>query len=127
MKKLFYLIAIMVLLTTASFAVSVNFQTQDVFDFSVYFTSFSAYVLAVLPLTGWLKKAIKVEDQKAQVLSWAVGVILPFIAWKLNLGAFSEFTEWWHVAATGVLGAFAANGVFKTSVAQAILGLIKAN
>ncbi|WP_323027994.1 hypothetical protein [Gelidibacter japonicus] len=127
MKKVIYLmLVIAIMFTTTAFATSLNVQDEPIFDFSVYFTSFTAYVLSILPLTGWIKKAIKIEDQKAKLLSWAVGIALPFIAWKFQLGAFADYSVWWHVAATGVMGAFAANGVFKTTVAQAILALIKA-
>lgn len=119
-----FTLAMAMLFTTTIFAASA--VQEDAFDFTVYFTSFSAYVLAILPLTGWIKKALGWEDQKAKILSWVVGIALPFVAWYFKLGVFADYTEIWHVAVTGVLGAFAANGVFKTVIAQAILKLIKA-
>lgn len=124
MKKLFFITALALFATTTIFAATV--QDLPEFDFGQYFTSFSAYVLAVLPLTGWIKQALGWQDQKAKLLSWVVGIALPFAAWYFKLGVFADFTEIWHVAATGVLGAFAANGVFKTVIAQAILKIIKA-
>lgn len=101
-------------------------QETETLNFADYFISFAAFETAILTVTGWLKNAIKVKDQLAQSLSWAVALGLAYAAWIFDFGIFETYSAWWQVALVGALGGFAANGIFNTAIAQAFLSLIKA-
>lgn len=124
MKKYILLFAIM--LFSISTIEAANFVQEEVFNFTDYVKTFAAFVGSILPLTGWIKGWVKIEDNAAKSLSWIVGFVVAYAAWFLKLGIFETYTSWWQVALVALLGSFAANGVFKTVVAQAFLGLIKA-
>lgn len=124
-KEILFLVALFV----GAVAMATNnvfLQETETLNFTDYFVSFIAFETAILTVTGWLKNAIKVEDQLAQILSWAVALALAFGAWLFGFGIFEAYSAWWQVALVGALGGFAANGIFNTAIAQAFLALIKA-
>jgi hypothetical protein len=124
-KQIFTILAMFFIAFTAS-AATLVIQDEQTFDWLMYLGNFAVYTAAILPATGYLKQWLKVSDDKARWLSWAVAIVIAFAAWVFNLGYFAELTNWKVTLVTGLIGGLAANGVFKLSFAQAILQVIGA-
>jgi len=121
-------IVLFALLFLSIFTVSAATVLQDEpVDISALLATFPLYVVAILPVVGWIKNLIGVEDNQARYLSWVVAVALALVAWAFKLGFFAEFVSWWQVLIIGVLGGFTANGLFNTAFAQGLLALLRAN
>ena len=88
------------------------------------FGTFGLLAVAVLPLTGWLVTALKLND-RTQLLSWLVAVALAYAGYGLKLGLFADAGPI-TTALYGLAAGLVANGLADTSLVQGILQAIGA-
>ena len=83
-----------------------------------YFTSLAALSGAVLIVTQFLLKFIKIKFD--QYFSWLVAVLLSCAGWFLQLGIFDGLA-WYWIIIYGVASGLVANGLFDIGVVNMIL------
>lgn len=88
------------------------------------FGTFGLLAVAVLPLTGWLVTALKLNGT-TQLLSWLVAVALAYAGYGLKLGLFADAGPI-TTAIYGLAAGLVANGLADTSLVQGILQAIGA-
>lgn len=90
-------------------------------DLKVYVASFYMFAATTLAVTALLNRfAFKWTDSKARYLSWAVSLIIGYIAYFADFGIFIDAT-WYQVLIYVVGFALGANGLFKWEPIQAAL------
>lgn len=95
-------------------------------DLSVYFGSLVATASAVTLVTGWINThLVQLAGWKAQLLSWAVAIILALVgAWQ-DLGIFAE-ADLLSTILNGLGVGLVANGIFSAEFVQQALTFVKA-
>lgn len=130
MKKFLFLLLGIMMIPFASYCIEIPLLTvPDVietpgFDLSTVFGSLSSILGAVLFITEFIKKHVKVEGGIYQLFSWLISITLCFIGWLLNIGIFIGIEEWYSVLACGIGIGLAANGIFDIKIVKAILQAI---
>ena len=127
MRKIAILLgcAIMVLMALPMVALAQDGTTgTELTGLQAYFASLAALLPLVVLITGFIKKAIKVDGILAQVISWIISIGLCYAGWLLKIGLFAEITTWWLVLIYGFAVGLAANGFFKIELIQTILNVI---
>lgn len=79
----------------------------------------------VLPITGWIKTLLKLEDSAARWLSWLIAVLLGGFGHFSNVGIFEDVGLLVSLL-TGLAAGLIANGVFTIEIVKTILEWIKA-
>jgi len=89
-----------------------------------YFASLAGLVPLVAIVTGLIKKVISVQGFLAQLLSWAVSIMLCYLGWLVKIGIFADIAVWYVPLIYGVAIGFTANGFFNIEFVKSILKLI---
>ena len=87
------------------------------------FTTFATFIATINVVTGFIKNLFKTKGTPKlfiQIMSWIIGVILALIAFKLNLGFFSELNLVESLI-YGVGASLASNGVARTGLLKTII------
>ncbi|RKE02307.1 hypothetical protein [Marinifilum flexuosum] len=106
--------------TVASAAV----ENSTSIDIASYFATVPGLVSLVIIVTQFLKKLLKTEGVKTQILSWIIALALSCVGYFLQLGIFVGAAWYWiiiYAAAAGLI----ANGIATKHVVEAVLNLIK--
>ena len=96
----------------------------ELFGLTDYVVSFSAFVATVLLATSFINSYfLKWSGSKKQYLSWALALMIGFLAFFLQLGIFAS--PWYHVLIYSFGFGLGANGFFDWELIQAILKALK--
>jgi len=112
------------MMTMAETVANAAVETSTSIDIGSYFTSLTGLVSLVILVTQFLKKLIKTEGLKTQILSWIVSVVLAVVGYFLQLGIFIDLA-WYWILIYAVSAGLIANGIATKQVVEAILSLFK--
>ncbi len=101
--------------------------TEPEIDYSSYFVSLSALVVAVPFVVEAIKKLIPplgAGGLVSQITSWVVGILIVMFGWWMELG-FLAGIDWYIALAYGIGVSLASNGIFDTCFIEWIVGLFK--
>jgi len=121
---LFMVAFITPMMTMAETVANAAVETSTSIDIGSYFTSLTGLVSLVILVTQFLKKLIKTEGLKTQILSWIVSVVLAVVGYFLQLGIFIDLA-WYWILIYAVSAGLIANGIATKQVVEAILSLFK--
>ena len=124
MKKLLMFIAVALIFATP--AMAANDPDPGSGNWLEILQSFAALAVALPLVVDFFKSKFKMQGLPLQILSWAIGIVVSFIAWFLNLGMFAGMI-WWHVLAVGIGVSLASNGIADTGLIRAILAIFGIN
>lgn len=85
----------------------------------VAFSTFAAMALIVMPVTGWIKTALKISGG-TQVLSWVVSIAIAYTGYALKLGILADAGPI-STAIYGLAAGLVANGIADIGIVQGLL------
>lgn len=106
MKKLFLFCIVLLLVPIWLLAESNSPGTGDIN--AQMFATFAGLSAGIAALTALVKPLINTVGFFTDLLSWCIGLILGIIAWKFQLGMFTDMS-WYLALITGLMAAMGAN------------------